>query len=198
MSVARSQYDRIDGEKYYTPAWVTQALLSVEKFGKICDPAAGDGGIIGALPPGIEAWGFDIAPDAAWISERDFFDCTDLNGFDIITNPPYGVQSRLAVRFIYHALKLTERHGGKVAMLLKVGFDSAPGRRPMFADHPAFAAEHRITKRISWSNLPQKFDAKGKLVGPTEHHAWFAWDWRKRPGTPAVKAYLPLKEASDV
>lgn len=190
MSVARSVYERVQGDKYFTPAWVTDALLSAERFTKAYDPGAGDGGIVDALlAAGVEAWGSDIAPDAAHIAERDFFDCTDLNGFDVIGNPPYGLQSRMAVRFIVHALKLTQPFGGKVAMLLKVGFDSADGRRNLFDEHPAFVAEYRLTKRIRWTNLPQS-DA-----GPTENHSWFVWDWRKRPG-PAVKAYLPLKEPS--
>jgi len=192
MSVSASSYDRVQLEKYYTPAWVTEALISVEKFRAVWDPAGGDGGILLGLPPDLLAvsWASDIAPDAPHIAERDFFDATDLNGSDIVSNPPYGAQSRLAVRFIEHALKLTERHGGKVAMLLKVGFDSADGRRALFADHPAFAVEYRRTKRCRWTNFVQK-DA-----GPTENHSWFVWDWRKRPG-PAVKAYLPLKEKAD-
>lgn len=192
MTVAASNYARIEHEKYYTPAWVTEALLAVEPFRKVWDPAGGDGGIIAALPAAMQCWASDIAPDAEHVAERDFFDSTDVDGFDIITNPPYGIQSRLAVRFIEHALKLTERHGGKVAMLLKVGFDSAPGRHGLFRDHPAFAAEYRLTRRVMWTNLPPKYDAKGRLMGATEHHSWFVWDWRKRQ-SPAVKGYLPLR-----
>lgn len=192
MTVAASQYERIANEKYYTPAWVTEALISVEPFTAVWDPAGGDGGILFGLAPSLLArsWASDISPDAAHVAHRDFFDCPDANGADIITNPPYGSGSRLAVRFIEHALNLTQPHGGKVAMLLKVGFDSAGGRRHLFADHPAFAAEYRLTKRIRWTNLPQS-DA-----GPTENHSWFVWDWRHRGG-PAVKGYLPLKEASN-
>lgn len=188
MSVANSNYARIEGDKYFTPAWVTEALFSVERFHRVWDPAAGDGGILDAVPFGIECRGSDVMPDAHHIGRMDFFEVGDADGFDIVTNPPYGVQSRLAVRFIEHALKLTEPHGGKVAMLLKVGFDSAYTRRHLFDEHPAFAAEYRLTKRIRWTNLPQS-DA-----GPTENHSLFVWDWWKRPGMPAVKGYLPLKE----
>lgn len=188
MTVATSQYERVANEKYYTPAWVTEALLSAERFeGRIYDPAAGDGQILEAVRGlGFDAFGSDIAPDAQDIDASDFFKVA-YNVPSIVTNPPYGVQSRTAVRFIEHALSLTEMQRGKVAMLLKVGFDSAGGRRHLFADHPAFAVEYRLTKRIRWTNLPQS-DA-----GPTENHSWFVWDWRKRPG-PAVKAYLPLRE----
>ena len=191
MSVAPSNYTRIDGDKYYTPDWVTEALLSVETFDAVWDPAGGDGGILLALPKGLRAQASDIDPDDLnLVFVRDFFDCTHDGDFDIVTNPPYGVQSRLAVRFIEHSLELTRRRRGKVAMLLKVGFDSAGGRRHLFDEHPAFAAEYRLTKRIRWTNLPQS-DA-----GPTENHSWFVWDWRHRGG-PAVKGYLPLKEASN-
>lgn len=187
MSVSASQYERVANEKYYTPAWVTQALFSVERFDRVFDPAGGDAAIINAVPGGMAARAIDIAPDSPRVDEGDFFDVHKLDMWDIITNPPYGVQSRLAVRFIEHALALTEPFGGKVAMLLKVGFDSADGRRHLFDEPPAFAAEYRLTRRIRWSNLPQS-DA-----GPTENHSWFVWDWRKRSG-PAVKAYLPLRE----
>ena len=118
---------------------------------------------------------FTPAPDAPHIKEVDFFDVKIGTTWpNIATNPPYGEQSRLAVRFIEHAL---------------VGFDSAGGRRHLFADHPAFAAEYRLTRRIRWANIEQS------AGGPTENHSWMIWDWRKRPGTPAVKGYLPLTEA---
>jgi hypothetical protein len=192
MSVSPSQYERVANEKYFTPIWVTEALLSVETFaGGIWDPFAGDGRILAALPPEMPSYGSDIAPDAEGIKALDFFDVKAGSAWpNIVSNPPYGVQSRLAVRCIEHALDLTRPLGGKVAMLLKVGFDSAGGRRHLFADHPAFAVEYRLTKRIRWTNLPQS-DA-----GPTENHSFFVWDWRKRPG-PSVKGYLPLKGTTD-
>lgn len=186
MTVAASNYDRIQNEKYFTPAWVTEALISAERFGKVWDPAGGDGAIVAALPSTMTVWASDIEPDSDFVQRLDFFECQDANGYDIVSNPPYGIQSRLAVRFIEHALRLTEFHGGKVAMLLKVGFDSADGRRHLFDEHPAFAVEYRLTRRIRWTNVPQKEN------GPTENHSFFVWDWRKRRG-PAEKAYLPLR-----
>ena len=192
MTVAASNYERVAGETYFTPAWATEALLLAEPFQKVWDPAGGNGGITLALPADMICFASDIAPDSADVAPGDFFDAQEGYGFDIVTNPPYGVQSRLAVRFIQHSLALTKPYGGKVAMLLKVGFDSAPGRHPLFRDHPAFAAEYRLTRRVMWTNLPEKRDGKGRLMGPTEHHSWFVWDWRKRSG-PAVKGYLPLE-----
>ena len=187
MTQAASSYARLDGDKYFTPAWVTEALLSVEHFSAtVLDPAAGAGHILDVLAANfIPCEGIDIAPDAPDIQERDFL--LRLAPADhIVANPPYGISSRLAVQFIEHSLELTRPRGGKVAMLLKVGFDSAKGRRHLFDEHPAFAVEYRLLERIRWANLEQS------AAGPTENHSWFVWDWRKRPG-PAVKAYLPLK-----
>lgn len=187
MSQTASKYERLAGDKYFTPAWVTESLLSVEHFGGgIWDPAAGAGHMLDVF--GCDGLGTDIAPDRADIDTVDFLTVGKPGRPNIVTNPPYGTGSRLAVRFIDHALALTEPVGGKVAMLLKVGFDSAGGRRRLFADHPAFAAEYRLTTRIRWANLEQS------TAGPTENHSWFVWDWRKRGG-PADKAYLPIEGA---
>lgn len=192
MTQSASSYARLDGDKYFTPAWVTDALLDVEQFeGRVCDPAAGAGHIVDAcLARGLDAFGVDLAPDAPHIMGPVDFLATDGSLATVITNPPYGLGSRLAVQFIEHALKLTKVRRGKVAMLLKVGFDSAKGRRHLFDEHPAFAVEYRLVERIRWANLEQS------AAGPTENHSWFVWDWRKRPG-PAAKGYLPLKVAAD-
>lgn len=191
MTQASSSYERLAGDKYFTPAWVTEALLSVETFaGTVLDPAAGAGHIVDVLAAHrVMAEGLDIDPDAAHIARGDFLE-RGQPADHIIANPPYGIGSRLAVEFIRHSLDLTRPRGGKVAMLLKVGFDSAKGRRDLFADHPAFAVEYRLTERIRWANLKQS------KQGPTENHSWMLWDWRKRQG-PAVKGYLPLPKTKE-
>ena len=191
MTQASSNYERVDGEKYFTPLWVTDALLEVELFdGRVCDPAAGAGHIVEAcIRRGLEAYGFDLAPDSPDIMGPLDFLKTDGNLGSVITNPPYGIGSRLAVKFVEHALALTKARRGKVAMLLKVGFDSAKGRTHLFANHPAFAVEYRLLQRIRWANLKQS------AAGPTENHSWFVWDWKRQPG-PAVKGYLPSNEAT--
>lgn len=193
MSQSPSKYARMDGDRYYTPAWVVDALLDAEQFeGRICDPAAGAGHIVDAcLARGLDAYGVDIAPDAPHVMGPVDFLQTDGNLASIITNPPYGPGGRLAVDFIRHALALTEARRGKVAMLLRVDFDSAVTRRAVFGDHPAFAGKYILTRRIRWANLEQK------ASGPTENHAWLIWDWRKRPGAAPLLGYLPLMEATN-
>jgi len=191
MTQSNSAYARLSHDKYYTPSWCTETLLDVETFdGGVWDPAAGAGHILDAcVTMGIKGplHGTDIAPDSPSIKEADFLKVPFANSWpNIVTNPPYGAGGRLAVKFIEQALRLTQSHGGKVAMLLRVDFDSANGRRHIFADHPAFAAKYTLTRRIRWANLVQS-DA-----GPTENHAWLVWDWRKRGGDPVLK-YLPIE-----
>lgn len=187
MSQTASGYERMSGDRYYTPEWVTNALLDVERFDdRVIDPAAGAGHIVAACSArGLEADGFDIAPDADRIGGPIDFLKTDGNLGAIITNPPYGKGGRIAVEFIRHALDVTENRRGKVAMLLRVDFDSANGRRALFGDHRAFKAKYILTRRIRWANLEQK------ASGPTENHAWFVWDWKPRFSTLPTLGYLP-------
>lgn len=199
MSQKQSGYVRIEGDAYFTPAWVTEALLSVEDFpGLSCDPASGGWHIVEAMrAKGLMCDGFDISPQPAprgeylgdW-STQDFLRWDGTSDFgtsyrNLVTNPPYGRAGRLAVDFIRHGLELTQPMNGKVAMLLRVDFDSANGRRPIFNDHPAFAAKYALTKRIRWANIEQAES------GPTENHAWFVWDWSKRRDSARSYGYLP-------
>lgn len=202
MSQKASGYERMDGDRYFTPRWPVEALLSVEKFsGPVVDPCAGGWDLVHTVSHhcGVRAFGFDIQPPPVALSYMPMFwtqDFLDWQGStihgepewrDIITNPPYGKGGRLAVQFIEHALELTRPRFGKVAMLLRVDFDSADGRRPIFDDHPAFAAKYTLTKRIRWENLEQS------ASGPTENHMWAVWDWSKRRDTTRAYGYLPLK-----
>lgn len=183
-----SGYDRIALEKYYTPAWAIEALLSAVTFpGAVLEPAAGDGGLANVVrATGYETWCCDIAPEHPEVARFDFLDPSypDVWEGSIITNPPYGKGGRLAEKFIAKALSMTREHRGKVAMLLRVDFDSASTRRHLFADHPAFDRQYALTKRLRWTNVEQKAE------GPTKNHAWFVWDW-ERWGGPACKGYLP-------
>lgn len=195
MSQAASGYDRIEGDAYFTPAWVTEALFSAETFhGAIWDTCAGAGNILDvAKAHGHEVLGIDINP-----VERVDMTIAKADGLSMagtipnaIINPPYGRSGTLAVSFIMHALARTEAKRGKVAALLRVDFDSAHTRRHLFADHPAFAAKYTLTKRIRWANLPQVDEYGKKTSGPTDNHMWAVWDWSKRRDTPRAYGYLP-------
>jgi hypothetical protein len=189
MTQAASGYDRMAGDAYYTPAWVTEALLSVEHFrGEVFDPGAGEGHILEVCRlRGAEVRGMDIFKSEAtpWYVEQGDFLAAVGSADSIIANPPYGTGGRTAVEFIKKSLAATEPRRGKVAMLLRVDFDSANGRRPIFNDHPAFAAKYTLTRRIRWANLEQKGS------GPTENHCWMVWDWGKRRDAARAYGYLP-------
>jgi hypothetical protein len=153
-----SGYARIPGDHYATPAWVVDALLSVETFdGPVLECAPGDGHMIRSL----EAGGVAVVR-----GDQDFFSCDPLPGFakNICTNPPF----KLAEKFCRHAIEMTRPYGGKVAMLLPHVFDTAQTRRDLFGS--PFKAKFVLTRRIRWANLEQKKN------GPSTNHAWYIWD----------------------
>jgi hypothetical protein len=185
MSQRPSGYERIDGEFYPTPAWVTEALIPhlPERVRAVWEPAAGDGAMASVLESaGYRVFASDVTPRAPGIVGGPDWDFTKVahRHFDfeaIITNPPYGAQGALAVKFITRALALT-RPGGVVAMLLNHGFDAAMTRRPIFADHPACAKKLVLNRRIVW------FENDGSAQ-PSKTHCWWIWDWQ-HDGAPQV------------
>jgi hypothetical protein len=188
MSQRHSEYELLPGDCYYTPAWVTEALLSAEDFPEpIWEPACGAGHITRIFERrGILYDSSDLMAGGLDFLSAEKGDCWDYNS--IITNPPYS--HGLAGKFVRHALELTfpehftdTSECGKVAMLLPLAWDSAKGRRDLFKDHPAFKAKYILTKRIRWENLEQKKN------GPSQNHAWYVWDW-KHSGPPTL-GYLP-------
>lgn len=178
-------HKRMKNEKYYTPEWAVRCLLRQTKFvGGFWEPAAGNGAIYYALRNdnahgASPIFASDIDPDEPWIEQHNFLSATATASArpNIVTNPPFGSGGRLAFQFCWHALRLTEHHRGKVAMLMRDDFDSAKGRRALFADNPQFDQKIVLCDRIRWTNLPQ--DPK---KGPSGSHAWFVWDWTRKPG----------------
>lgn len=181
-------HKRMKNEKYYTPAWATRCLTRNVSFdGDVSEPAAGNGAVAVAFMDGKRrVFASDLEPDdpsSCLIERLDFLATKVSPAKHIVTNPPFGTGGNLAVKFVRHALKLAEYHGGKVAMLLRDDFDSAKGRRELFADHPAFDRKIVLTDRIRWTNLPQN-----PKKGPSGSHAWFVWDWaRNRDEWPIVQ-----------
>lgn len=173
---------RMAHEKYYTPAWVTWALLNRAKFSQaVWEPAAGAGDmaqVLGAAGYAVEA--SDVAPEHPWVKPCDFLNPSIGPVADIVTNPPFGTGGRLAVAFVERALQHTRARGGRIAMLLRDDFDSAKGRRHLFGDCAAFHHKLVLTTRIRWVNLPQM------EAGPSGNHAWFLWDWSRDAKMPTV------------
>lgn len=156
MAERHSEYIRIHGDNYSTPAWVTRALLRVEDFPQpIWECAPGDGFMVDAL---IENGNEVLRQGVNFLAE------TDTDASSIVTNPPYN----LAHAFVHHALELIEPFG-KVAMLLPLAWDTAKSRHLFFRDCPFFKAKYQLTKRIQWANLEH-------TASPSMNHAWYVWD----------------------
>lgn len=184
-----SGYAPMENDKFITPAWVTEALLTSEQFPlPIWEPACATGIMIDVLNkhykddyPIDACTGTDIAGE--WAIAHSFLSIEDI-GSDrsIITNPPYS--NGMAEKFLRHAVNLTKDVNGKVAMLLPINFDAAKTRRDLFAEHPAFIAKYILTDRIRWENLDQ-------VSSPSTNHAWFVFDWDEATGHPPILGYLP-------
>lgn len=173
MSQRHSGYERIPGDQYQTPSWVTMALEPhMPGVFTALEPAEGQGRMVAAL----RTWdGMRLVSHGDISNGYDFLAQTECKDDAVITNPPY----LLAERFIWHALHLTRPQAGRVAMLLRTDFDHAKSRRPLFGECKAFAKKLVLTKRIRW--------IEGSTGAPSFNHAWFIWDWRN--DEPAVIAY---------
>jgi SAM-dependent methyltransferase len=175
MVIRGAAYDRQPRDLYRTPCAVTAALLDHVSFAPVlCDPCCGYGDMLAVFRArGYRALGCDIQPVAAGARVADFLaDPFPFAPCDIVTNPPSGPGGRVAVAFIERALAITQPWQGKVAMLTRRDFDSAPGRVHLFRDHPAFATTVVLLGRITWF--------APRVASPAENHCWCVWDWRHR------------------
>lgn len=182
MTVVASKYARIENDLYQTEPWATQALIRHFPVAgmRLWEPAAGNHLIADVLKEaGATVHTSDIATyerqQDQWL---DFLADTPVtfDGEGIITNPPYGVQNRTAVKFAEKAL---ERCSGLVALLLTAKFDSGSSRTHLLRDNHRFAAKIVLVDRISLL-------LNGE--GGTEDHAWYVWT--ETPRLPRVPVLL--------
>jgi hypothetical protein len=170
VSQRASRYARRPDEAYDTPSWLAPIIadwLKDEGVTDIWEPAVGAGFLAAAL----EAEGLRV-----FVSDDNFFShATMPEGLDTIaTNPPYGVQGRLAADFIRHAFRLKAE---RMILLLKVDFDSGKTRTDLFRDQLTFAGKIVLIDRIRWFAGPSS---------PSENHALYIWD-RSHRGEPWIR-----------
>lgn len=215
MAQRFSGRERQASEYYPTPSWVTRALLPHLPVGtlSVWEPACGEGDMAKVLAAeGHEVFATDIRwpetatieagfPDGSrflpnfgeiarvdFLGEREW--CRGDSADAVITNPPYGLQGKLAEKFIRRALEVTRERRGIVAMLLKPDFDSGSTRPEFFRDCPVWSKKIVLLRRIVWFEpVP---DDNGRLNGPSENHCWYLWNWRH--SGPATIAYADGKE----
>lgn len=172
-------FERVEGDRYWTEPWVTQALLDVVRFrGLVWEPAAGRGDMADVIrDAGYQVMCSDIAGPTLGCkgaAEANFLTHTSPGDgtFSIVTNPPY----IHAEAFIHKALELTARAGGMVAMLLRNEYDCAASRRDLFEQEP-FACKLVLTKRPRWSD--------SNIASPRHNFCWMIWDYN-HSGPPRI------------
>lgn len=200
MSTRNSGFARVPADLYQTPFWVVDALAEHVNLNGLAvwEPACGEGQMVRALDEcGASTSGTDLIDHgfADMVMQLDFTDpLTAIKALPfyyqaIITNPPYGPQSRTAVAFIEAGLAMIPA-GGMLALLLPVDFDSAKGRAKFFGDCPDFAAKIVLRKRIVW------FETEDGAQ-PSANHAWFIWiKSHLSVRRPPVTLYGPAAEAA--
>ncbi len=191
MTVRASNFAPRPNDFYETEPWAVEALVRAlvqlelwQPDAVIWEPAAGNHAIAKSLKRAgaaevlcsdihtyhrPQSFLFDFTSDDA--PSRDVHDAP------IITNPPYGRQNRLAVRFAEIALARTS---GYVALLLTAKFDFGITRKHLFRDCPRFRARVALLDRVSWA---------GNDKTGTEDHAWFIWGPAAAQPRPPVLLY---------
>jgi len=151
---------------YATPPELVERLLERETFGKIWEPACGEGHISKTL----KNHGYDVYSSDKY--DRRFGDIKDFltekeqwNG-DIITNPPYAH----ALDFVKKALELIPENR-KVAMLVKIQFLEGKKRKEYFEKNPPKRVYIFSERRDCWPNgvKPEK-DVKAIC------YMWAIWE----------------------
>lgn len=164
MSQRISGYTRLERDTYFTPPWCVMALRPhMQNVKSIWEPAAGNLSMAHALNcwQGVTVRATDISTGTDFLKTKH-----EPYADAIVTNPPYNQ----AQAFIEHALEITKVTRGRVAMLLRVDFDSAKTRQHLFGRCRVFAKKIVLTERIRW--FP---NTKGS---PSFNHAWYIWDHR--------------------
>jgi predicted RNA methylase len=170
----------------YTPPHAVNVLLDylarrgLLGYGVECwECAAGAGHIAKVLAAKrLPVLATDVAPAATQVHpvlQGNFFNMAPSGQrCNIITNPPYGSQSRLIIAFIIRAFEVMENRHGCIAMLLPFEFDASTSRNHLVGEHPWFVGKVTVHKRIRWVNLQQSKNP------PMGNHAWYIWHTSKR------------------
>lgn len=177
-----SGYDRRAHDFYPTPDWVTRALLKhVTLRGAVWEPCCGDGAMARVLERGgHKVVASDLVDRGFGRGGVDFFACTAFPAGcqAMVTNPPYGDGGEMVraskapanfLRFVRHALDLTERANGQLALLVRFQWMAGKRAAALISSGP-FSRVVVLTKRIRW------FEMDEHTTNGQHHHAWLFWD----------------------
>lgn len=181
---ASTRKERLEGDKYYSPDGLIQALLDqIEIAGEVLDPSAGDGRMAEIITEETPAWVYtaDLDPGSG-IDYNRRFDATARSNWEAIvndlfdegiswtiTNPPFN-QAHLILPLAWENSRIG------VAFLLRLSWLEPCGNR---ADWMKEHADH-LTNVIVFNPRPQFRDEPG---GDQVTVAWFVWrkdfSWQK-------------------
>jgi hypothetical protein len=177
-----SGYDRRPHDFYPTPDWVTTALLKhVTLRGPVWEPCCGDGAMARVLERARhKVVASDLIDRGFGRGGVDFFACTSFPAGcrSMVTNPPYGDGGEMArasnaslalQKFIRHALDLTMRADGQLALLVRFQWMAGKKASRLISSGP-LSRVVVLTKRITW------FDNGPATNQGQHHHAWLFWD----------------------
>ena len=160
-------YTRQPDDEYETPPWVTQMIIPhLNGCQFLWDPANGPRS---AIARELRAHKFD-----AIVTNDNFLarTTTPHKRVDAVcTNPPYGVQGKLACQFITHALALVP----VVAMLLRSSI-SILARRAFICFG---IAKPSHAKLFYWTEL-SGLNTKGRRQSPMPGNSWARRSWSPR------------------
>jgi hypothetical protein len=177
-----SGYERQSHDFYPTPDWVTEALLKrVTLNGPVWEPCCGNGAMARVLErAGHAVVATDLVDRGFGRGGVDIFDCTEFppGCRALVTNPPYGDGGELVragnsslgmLKFVRHALDLTVRANGQLALLVRFQWLAGKRAATMISSGP-LSQVVVLTKRIRW------FDHGKDTNNGQHHHAWLFWD----------------------
>jgi hypothetical protein len=181
-SIHISGYDRQSHDFYPTPDWVTAVLLKhVTLNGPVWEPCCGDGAMARVISQaGHEVVATDLVDRGFGRGGVDIFQCTDFppGCRALVTNPPYGDGGEMVrasnaslgmLKFVRHALDLTIRANGQLALLVRFQWLAGKRAATLISSGPLDSVIV-LTKRIQW------FDRGERTTTGQHHHAWVFWD----------------------
>ncbi|HSU04137.1 MAG TPA: hypothetical protein VLI93_01070, partial [Acetobacteraceae bacterium] len=157
-----SGYAREADDFYPTPAWVTECLLNnIDLRGPVWEPCCGDGAIARVVAArNHQVVATDLEDHGFGRPAVDFYTCRHFPADcrSLLTNPPYGdgsikrtgpASARFLRGFVRHAIDLTMRADGQLALLVRFQWIAGRNAAALIASGPLDTVLV-ITKRIIW------------------------------------------------
>lgn len=167
--------EREKDDFYPTPPEPTHAFLHAEidlirSYGKVWEPAAGDGAMVREMQTlGLDVVSSDLIDRGCGAEIRSFYDFDAPPARAIVTNPPFGEcgWGNGKARWLKHALDVLDVD--YMALLLSWSWPGAGGLAPFYAAFPP--------ARVYLMRWKIDFTGQG---APPNLNGWFVWDkaWR--------------------